>query len=913
MSIAAEDKNKKSQFERYYRYQSRMSTSLGLLKVLSNRSTNARIFMKELEYSDKESFCKDLKRFKTRIQSKNPFFVEFYDFADVFKTDKLQRVYRLRVFIEYFDCSLEQKIREVKSSGEPMSYEQIARLTYFLLKAGNFLQSQKKCHGDIRPSNILFTEKGHIKFLERLTNLQLSFPYNQIQTSKQNESDAADLYICPSLHKSLKHKKKLPVTFDIQKSEVFSAGLCILEVGVGRSIQGIYLSSDEGINVNELSTLMKEFCVNYLKSPLLIQTLASMLQPFENDRKGYGQLLEHFPGVQAVLNQIGQENVLESSKYINYNDLSSTRADFLESQKTIMSTFQIGDETMLTSNRFMHRLESRRPSNSADIALMTHRPSNRFLGNNLATLNGHFGERNDQTKTFESNKNIFLHPKLDASDLFDDMSVMASNRSILTIDMRSSRHESFLVPPQVNNLTADKTPAFTRNNSQQKGISLYRKQGEASQLSTRQANEAFPSQRTMESSKRIVPQLPLPQSKKSNRNFSMDPRMGQNHVALSPSIEAQVFSKIKKQIYIVEETEANPEDIQRLFGLKQSPVSKPNHFIAKESKFAKGPVRTFEITDEDLYEPVQPKPSVTFQNYDMRSAKLPMHGYGSNQHQIDKPSIKEPIRPYQPQMLVMQGQSPQMIFAKQPQRQNPQAQEPVKVMSPFAKANNAIHFPPPPIMRESIQQPAQKMPQMPMHKPPQQVHHQYPNAVLVSPNVQHLHHQVRPERVSNSPSPMIRQPVMGPSNNSRDVSPNLISPQKAFINRQKPLEASRHMAPTPFIPVPDIRQIHHQHTNSMQIPAPHFYSTPKNIETGPDPRINMNGYLSTDRPSIYYHHHSNSTQMPQPSIQMNVRPSDSMRMSGLGPHNDFFHPNLPKEHNTPDRQNHRQTNFFQTR
>ena len=52
MSVAAEDKNKKSQFERYYRYQSRTPTSLGLLKVLSNRSTGAKILMKEMEYLD---------------------------------------------------------------------------------------------------------------------------------------------------------------------------------------------------------------------------------------------------------------------------------------------------------------------------------------------------------------------------------------------------------------------------------------------------------------------------------------------------------------------------------------------------------------------------------------------------------------------------------------------------------------------------------------------------------------------------------------------------------------------------------------------------------------------------------------------------------------------------------------------
>lgn len=90
-------------------------------------------------------------------------------------------------------------------------------------------------------------------------------------------------YICPLIYRSIRTGKKLPLTFDIHKSEVFSSGLCIVIAGTGLEISDLYGTSDTEINYEYLRFLVDSFKSIYIAEEPIINIIDYMLNPFDND------------------------------------------------------------------------------------------------------------------------------------------------------------------------------------------------------------------------------------------------------------------------------------------------------------------------------------------------------------------------------------------------------------------------------------------------------------------------------------------------------------------------------------------------------------------------------------------------------------------------------------------------------
>lgn len=592
MSLPSEYCNKRSQFERQYKHKNRALNNLGPLKVLENPATKSRIFMREQEFPDAESFMNALKRYQARIQSKNSFFVEFFDFSTFTKIDKKCQVYKLRVFVEYFPSTLQTKIDEFQKKQTTMPYDQMARLMHFFLRAGKFLQTQKKCHGDIRPSNILFFDKSNqVKFLERLNRLHLPFPHNQIHLEStvngQNEERIKDsnLYVCPLIYKSLKTGKKLPVSFDIQKSEVFSAGLCILEAGIGQSIQGIYRGSADEINAVELANLLKEFQVNYSKSSVIFGTLCGMLSIYENDRKTSSQLLDEFRSADYALEEIERENLLNSSKLLSQVNASFYDATFLESQRSIVSNFHNENSFLQPSSRRTSRLDPRSFNRSADI----HMPSRNSTYLQVPTQHmGFFNVTASEEKSLiqESNRYIEAYSKMQESQYSIDLSFQQSNKSIqmsngFAPSNRFMNDSNFdlaysLVPEGPRMSTA------TIAESRPSKLVLY-KGNSKRKVTVQQNHQPMPHLQPSNFQRQVADfsneQLDVSKAKHI-RNFSLDPRMTQEYQP-SPNNNANYFSKNKNNVVYYEETQVITEDIKAVFNQRESSSDQRNNSSSK--------------------------------------------------------------------------------------------------------------------------------------------------------------------------------------------------------------------------------------------------------------------------------------------------------------------------------------------
>jgi serine/threonine protein kinase len=594
MSLPSEHSNKRSQFERQYKHKSRAQNNLGSLKVLENPATKSRIFMREHEFSDAESFENALRRYKARIQSKNSFFVEFFDFATFTKIDKKCQIYRLRVFVEYFPATLQSKIDELRMSQVTLPYDQMAKLMYFFLRAGKFLQTQKKCHGDIRPSNILLFDKpNQIKFLERLTRLSLPFPHNQTHSESnpngkiEERPRESDVYICPLILKSLKSGKKLPVSFDIQKSEVFSAGLCILEAGIGRNVQVIYQCSGEEINASELGNLLKEFQANYSKSSVIFNTLRGMLSVYENDRKTSSQLLDEFRSVEYALEEVERDNLLNSSKMLSQVNASFYDATFLESQRSISSNFYNENSFLQPSSRRISRLDHRSFNKSADIQ----------TGSRNSTLlqvpTQHMGfftvsATEKQNLMEESNRFIETYSKMQQSEYSIDLSFQQSNISI-QMPNGFAPSNRFMNDPNIAtacNFVPNNPRMSTATNAETRPSKIVLYKGSSKrQIGNQQNHEPMPHLQPSNFQRQVIDpnghNMDAFKAKHS-RNFSLDPRATyENQLPVSTN-QSNFFSKNKNSVVYYEETQMIPEEIKAVFNQKEGPQDHRSPSLSKQ-------------------------------------------------------------------------------------------------------------------------------------------------------------------------------------------------------------------------------------------------------------------------------------------------------------------------------------------
>jgi len=317
MSAAKDDFSRVSNFERNFKFKG-LDTHpvLGPLKLLQRPGTTETVIMREQIFQSSEQFGNEIKRQKARIQTKNKFFINFYDFSTVTKKDRIVRSYKLRSFIEHFSDTLMSRSNQLASNNQVPSVEEMGRLFLFVINAGKFLHSQRRTHGEICPSNILILPNGEYRLLERLTNIDAPFPKNHlIRQKRQSQSvpgqEETNMYFCPLIFGAIRTCKDVPFNFDKQKSEVFSAGLCLLKLGTSKSIQNIYNSNTIDINHVELEALIREFRNHYSQHSILTFLLESMLDPKVYQRKYFSELASSMPNLERLL-----EDLTRSKNYI---------------------------------------------------------------------------------------------------------------------------------------------------------------------------------------------------------------------------------------------------------------------------------------------------------------------------------------------------------------------------------------------------------------------------------------------------------------------------------------------------------------------------------------------------------------------------------------------------------------------
>lgn len=156
---------------------------------------------------------------------------KYYGFAK--ESNKFNQTQYHLVF-EYFPKTLKSVIENIKSKGKKnpgLSFETLKSYFDSLVNALAYMQAKEICHRDLKPANIMLDNQEDNIFLIDYGASESFFGLDPKETKKKIELAGSPLYFSPELIECF-HKKEEASLLNPFKSDVFSFGLVVLEMGI---------------------------------------------------------------------------------------------------------------------------------------------------------------------------------------------------------------------------------------------------------------------------------------------------------------------------------------------------------------------------------------------------------------------------------------------------------------------------------------------------------------------------------------------------------------------------------------------------------------------------------------------------------------------------------------------------------
>ena len=317
---------------------------------------SSQIICVEKLFNDKESVLREVEAKKKKILNKHPNVLNLLDYSVEVQSNWCSTFYLLKLFYEWPEKTLKQAILERKSAAGAagsFSMKEATNLLYNVIYACAFLQEKSVYHGDISPLTIFLTEKGEFKLAFRV-NEQVTPQRAQIEKSIKNEP----LYLSPTVFMAVKNRTFERSQYNTFKSDIFSLGLSILEMGLLKSVQTIYGLNDN-FDDRALEELLGEFEVKYEDNPLLFTSVQKMLEINEEERPDFIGLKSALPEYEVILDYfyrvenglIDEEEQENSNNSFNHQQ---NNADYNNYNNNYQNNFQSNPE----HGQDLHRVDS---------------------------------------------------------------------------------------------------------------------------------------------------------------------------------------------------------------------------------------------------------------------------------------------------------------------------------------------------------------------------------------------------------------------------------------------------------------------------------------------------------------------------------------------------------------------------
>mmetsp|Transcript_37162 Transcript_37162/g.43390 ORF Transcript_37162/g.43390 Transcript_37162/m.43390 type:complete len:439 (+) Transcript_37162:49-1365(+) len=269
----------------------------GDVKILQDQRDGSLLICKETTVNTREAYDKEVRFLSRKIAVSHPNIVRVEGYNTRDKQQFCASFWKISIFIEYIERDLSQEIETRQAERVPYSETDLLNLAENAISALLFYESQSHSHGDVRPLNILVTPEFSYKLSDPSLNIQ--HPNAIVQTVM----GSAQCLLSPELLQAAA-KKDIHPKVDVNKSDVYSLGLCLLAAATLEKSEDLYdydsLKFDNNLLKERIELLRERY------SGFTADFITSMLEEDPNARPSFSDLNSKLLPYQETI-RTGQE------------------------------------------------------------------------------------------------------------------------------------------------------------------------------------------------------------------------------------------------------------------------------------------------------------------------------------------------------------------------------------------------------------------------------------------------------------------------------------------------------------------------------------------------------------------------------------------------------------------------------
>ena len=309
-ALVAADYERVSQIEKNFvllkKFNDPRFGQVALIELPNNRR---KLLCKEKIFNSKADLAKEIVAAKKRQNLTNPNLLNFVDYSTGSRSDFCASFHWIKLYFEYPDHDVEQELRRrARFNIAGLNGDELTHLLYQVSEAGAYLNSNLQVHGDISPETIEMDGPERFRLVEKFGDLATP---RDAQVSKIFSGQ--QLFVAPEIYSSIKTsrgantKSAANNNSDLEKADVFSLGLTILQAGLDRSVQGIYLPNGN-ISTEQLENFKRQFANRFgADHTLLTTSVINMLNPNPAERPTFSTLVQKLPAYAQMRSVLQQE------------------------------------------------------------------------------------------------------------------------------------------------------------------------------------------------------------------------------------------------------------------------------------------------------------------------------------------------------------------------------------------------------------------------------------------------------------------------------------------------------------------------------------------------------------------------------------------------------------------------------
>lgn len=260
----------------------------------------------ERVYQNEERAKRVVGSLEKRISNPILYFVGLVDYQYQSMTHFCSTVHKLRILMPFPVVDLHKELHTRILNEEAFTSEEITHLFYHVVSGLGHMQKLGISHGKFSPAFVASTSTGGYAVMEDPTQEPFESYYG---SPSKLGSSSKDIYLSPQAYRALYQGYGVDSgMFTAAKTDVFSAGMVILEAGLCQKVDQVY--RENGVfDFCSLDNLFTEFMNRYEGNNVVVTTVQSMLSPQEYDRPDFIEILEKIPSYEKVLEYFAGGNL----------------------------------------------------------------------------------------------------------------------------------------------------------------------------------------------------------------------------------------------------------------------------------------------------------------------------------------------------------------------------------------------------------------------------------------------------------------------------------------------------------------------------------------------------------------------------------------------------------------------------